>query len=148
MYTRFLSENHCQGKRKQQWVSPCWYVVVAVQSLSHVQLIETPHGLQHARLLCPSPSPGAWQTPFSIWNQSVFPCLVWLLLLDLHTGFAGGRSDGLVFLSLKALSTVCCDPHSQRLEHAQWSRCFSGILLLFLWSNGCWQFDLWFLCLF
>ena len=25
---------------------------------------------------------------------------------------------------------------------------FSGILLLFLWSNGCWQFDLWFLCLF
>jgi len=32
-----------------------------------------------------------------------------------------------------------------------WSRFFSrrdGILLLFLWSNGCWQFDLWFLCLF
>ena len=25
---------------------------------------------------------------------------------------------------------------------------FSGILLLFLWSNRCWQFDLWFLCLF
>ena len=25
---------------------------------------------------------------------------------------------------------------------------FSGILLLFLSSNGCWQFDLWFLCLF
>ena len=25
---------------------------------------------------------------------------------------------------------------------------FSGIPLLFLWSNGCWQFDLWFLCLF
>ena len=24
---------------------------------------------------------------------------------------------------------------------------FSGILLLFLWSNGCWQFDLWFLSL-
>ena len=32
---------------------------------------------------------------------------------------------------------------------SQWSRCFSGILLLFfLWSSGCWQFDLWFLCLF
>ena len=28
------------------------------------------------------------------------------------------------------------------------SRCFSGILLLFLWFNRCWQFDLWFLCLF
>ena len=24
------------------------------------------------------------------------------------------------------------------------SRCFSGILLPFLWSSGCWQFDLWF----
>ena len=28
------------------------------------------------------------------------------------------------------------------------SRCFSGALLLFLWSNRCWQFDLWFCCLF
>ena len=27
-------------------------------------------------------------------------------------------------------------------------RCFSGTLLLFLWYSGCWQFDLWFLCLF
>ena len=26
--------------------------------------------------------------------------------------------------------------------------CFSGTLLLFWWSSGCWQFDLWFLCLF
>ena len=25
--------------------------------------------------------------------------------------------------------------------------CFSGTLLLFLWSSGCWQFDLWCLCL-
>ena len=34
---------------------------------------------------------------------------------------------------------VCCDPHSQRLWHSQWirSRCCSGILLLFLWSNRC-----------
>ena len=44
---------------------------------------------------------------------------------------------------------VCCGPHSQRLWHSQWSksRCFSGILLLFQWSNECWQLDLWFLCL-
>ena len=43
---------------------------------------------------------------------------------------------------------VCCDPHSQRLWCSQWnrSRCFSGTLLLFWWSNRCWQFDLWFLC--
>ena len=25
---------------------------------------------------------------------------------------------------------------------------FSGTLLLFRWSSGCWQFDLWYLCLF
>ena len=31
-----------------------------------------------------------WSTPFPIWNQFVVPCLV-LLLLDLHTGFLGGR---------------------------------------------------------
>ena len=31
-----------------------------------------------------------WHTPFPIWNQSIVPCPV-LLLLDLHTGFSGGR---------------------------------------------------------
>ena len=40
--------------------------------------------------------------------------------------------------------------HSQRLWHSQYSRnrCFSGTLLLFPWSSRCWQFDLWFFCLF
>ena len=35
-----------------------------------------------------------------------------------------------------------CYSHSQRLWHSQWSRsrCFSGILLLFLWSNSPVQF--------
>ena len=28
---------------------------------------------------------------------------------------------------------------TQRLQCSKWSRCFSGILLLFLWSNGCRQ---------
>ena len=36
------------------------------------------------------------------------------MLLDLHTGFSGGRSGGLVFPSLYEFSTVYCDPHSQR----------------------------------
>ena len=89
-----------------------------------------------------------WHTPFPIWNQSIVPCPVLTLLLDLHTDFSGGRSGGLVFPSLKEFSTVCCDLHSQRLWCIQWSRnrCFSGIFLLFLWSNRCWQFSLWFLC--
>ena len=35
--------------------------------------------------------------------------------------------------------------HSQKLSYRQWnrSRCFSGIPLLSLWPNKCWQFDLW-----
>ena len=40
-----------------------------------------------------------WHTLFPIWNQSVAPCPV-LLLLDLHTDISGGRSGDLVFPSL------------------------------------------------
>ena len=40
-----------------------------------------------------------------------------------------------------ALTRLWCSQYSRR-------KCFSGTLLLFWWSNGCWQFDLWFLCLF
>ena len=40
-----------------------------------------------------------------------------LLLHDLHIGFSRSRSGGLVFLTLEEFSTVCCDPHSQRLWH-------------------------------
>ena len=72
-----------------------------------------------------------WCTPFPIWNQSVDPCPVLLLLFDLHTDFSGARSVGLIFPSLEEFS-VACDPYSQRLWHSQLSRsrCFSGALLL------------------
>ena len=58
-------------------------------------------------------------TPFLIWNQSIVPRPVVTVALDLHTDFSGGRSGGLVFPSLSEFSTVCCDPHSQRLWHSQ-----------------------------
>ena len=39
--------------------------------------------------------------------------------------------------------------HTHTHTHTQSrNRCFSGTLLLFWWFSGCWQFDLWFLCLF
>ena len=60
-----------------------------------------------------------WGTPFLIWNQSVVHVHFYLLLLDLHTGFSGGGQGVLVFPSLEEFSTVCCDPHSQRLWHSQ-----------------------------
>ena len=39
-----------------------------------------------------------------------------MLLLGLLTDYPGDRSGGLVFPSLSEFSTVCCDPHSQRLS--------------------------------
>ena len=54
------------------------------------------------------------RTPFLTWTRSVVPYLV-LLLLDLYTDFSRGRSGGLVFTFLEEFSTVCSDPHSQRL---------------------------------
>ena len=59
-----------------------------------------------------------------------------------------GTLTSLLQHHLEEFSTVCCDPHSQRLWRNQEGRYFSGIFLLFWWSSGCWQFDLWFLCLF
>ena len=63
-----------------------------------------------------------WLTPFPIWNQSVVPCPVELLLPNVHIGFSRGRSGGLVFLSPSEFFTVYCDPHSRRLWQSQWSR--------------------------
>ena len=60
-----------------------------------------------------------WGTPFPIWNQSIVPCPVLMLLLDLHTVFSRGNSGGLVFPSLSEFSTVFGDTHSQRLWHSQ-----------------------------
>ena len=48
-------------------------------------------------------------------------------------------------------SLECCSPWDcKQSDMTNWTepRCFSGNLLLFLWSNGCLQFVLWFLCLF
>ena len=57
-----------------------------------------------------------WHTPFPNWKQSVVPCPVltvasWPAYRFLRRQVAGG----LVFPSLEEFSTVCHDPHSQRL---------------------------------
>ena len=45
---------------------------------------------------------------------------------------------------------VCMIHMVKGYKHSQWSKskCFAGIPLLSLSSSKCWQFDLWFLCLF
>ena len=59
-----------------------------------------------------------WHTPSLIWNLSV-PCPVLTVAFWPGYRFSGGRSGGLVFPPLEEFSTVCCDPHSQRLWHSQ-----------------------------
>ena len=78
-----------------------------------------------------------WLTPFPILNKSVtsFPGLTvasWpaYRFLRKQIRLSGTR------ISLRIFH-IFCDPHSQRLYRCQWSRsrCFSAILLLFLWFN-------------
>ena len=60
-----------------------------------------------------------WHTPFPIWNQSVVPCPVLTVAFWPAYRFLKRRSGGLVFPSLSEFSTVCRDPHGQRLWHSQ-----------------------------
>ena len=84
-----------------------------------------------------------WRTPFLIWKQSVVPtssncCFLTCIQISQEAGQVVWYSH--LFQNFP----VCYDLHSQRLWHSQWSRsrCFSGTLMLFQWSNGCWLFDL------
>ena len=66
--------DRCMKVLKQSSFNQGWFLTLlellqlTVQSLSHVDSL-WPHGLQHARLPCPSPSPGAWSNscPWSQW---------------------------------------------------------------------------------
>ena len=89
-----------------------------------------------------------WCTPFPICNLSIVPCpflsvASWPAYRFLRRPV---RWSGIPIV--EEFSTVCIDRQSQRLWHSQLSIYFSGTLLLFQGSNRCWQFDLWFLCLF
>ena len=91
-----------------------------------------------------------WHAPFPIWNQSVVPHLV---LTDASCPVyrflrRQVRWTG-ISISLRIFQFVVI--HTSKgfsvVNEAEVD-VFYGILLLFLWSNRCWQFDLWFLCLF
>ena len=87
-------------------------------------------------------------TPFPIWNQSIVPCLFLTVtswpayrFLRRQVRWPGIPISLRIFYSLlwsivKGFSIV------------NKADCFSGTLLLYQWSNGYWQFDIWFLCLF
>ena len=81
-----------------------------------------------------------WRTPFPILNQSDVPCTVLTVASWPVYRLLRRWSDILIFKvvwysHLFKNFPVCYDPHSQRLSCSQWSRCFSGILVFFLWSH-------------
>ena len=89
-----------------------------------------------------------WCTPFPIWTSLLFHVQFYLLLPDLHTGVSRGRSGGLVFPSLQEFSSLFW---STVKGFGIVNKAEIDIFLelsLFQWSDGCWQFDLWFLYLF
>ena len=60
------------------------------------------------------------------------------------------RSKRLLISWLQSPSAVILEPKKIKSVTVSiaFPGTFSGILLLFLWSSECWQFNLWFLCLF
>ena len=68
MGTKILRQKTCTDitKFKTMWASTKWSASVQF-SLSVVSNSLQPHGLKHARLLCPSPTPGACSNSSSRW---------------------------------------------------------------------------------
>ena len=84
-----------------------------------------------------------WRNPFPVWNQSIVPCPVLTVASWPRYRFLRrqvGWSSSLI--SLRVFHILLW--FTQRLQCGQWSRsrCFSEILLLFLWSNG-WMLAIW-----
>ena len=66
------------------------------------------------------------------------------------TDFSTGRSGGLIFLSLEEFSTVCViyTVKGFGIVNKAEVNIFLELSCFFTWSNECWHFVLWFLCLF
>ena len=90
-----------------------------------------------------------WRTPCPIWNQVVVPYSLLTVASWPVYRFLRWQVKGLVFPSLSEFSTLYCDPRVKGFGVVNKAEIDVFLeLLLFWWSRGCWQFDLWFLCLF
>ena len=92
-----------------------------------------------------------WCTPFWIWNQFIVPCLVLTFaswpayrFIRRQVRWFGIPISWRIFHSFIVIHTV----KGLSLVNGAEVDFFVVVLLLFVWSNGCWQFDLWFFCLF
>ena len=92
-----------------------------------------------------------WHIPFPILNQSLVPCLVLTVASWPAYKFQRNLYGDLLFPSHKNFPQFVVI-HTVKgfsvANEAEVVGVFFAIRLLFLWSNRCWQFDLWFLCLF
>ena len=88
-----------------------------------------------------------WHIPFPIWNQSVVPCPLTVASWPGYRFLRRQIRYG-ILISFRIFHSLWWSTQP-KVWHNQWSRirCFFGTLLLFRWSNWCWQFDLWFLWL-
>ena len=91
-----------------------------------------------------------WHIPFPICNQSVVPCPVLTVaswpayrFLRRQVRWSGIPNSWRIFQFI-VIHTVKGFGIVNKAE----VEVFSETLLLFWWFNWCWQFDLWFLCLF
>ena len=91
-----------------------------------------------------------WCTPFPILNQSLVLCLVQTVafwpayrFLRRHVRWSGTH----LLRNFPQFFVIHIDKGISIVSDAEVD-IFSETLLLFLWFNGCWQFDLLFLCLF
>ena len=90
-----------------------------------------------------------WRTPFPVWNQSVVPCPVLTVaswpayrFLKRQVRWPDIPISFRIF-QLIVIHTVKGFGIVNKAEIDVFME-----LSLFQWSSGCWQFDLWFLCLF
>ena len=91
----------------------------------------------------------SWLIPFPIWNQSVVPCPVLTVVSWPAYRFLRRQVRWSGFHLLKNLPQFVVIHTIKGFGIVNKAEVFfSRILLLFLSSNKCWQFDLWFLCLF
>ena len=91
-------------------------------------------------------------TPFLIWNQSIVPCLVLSVASSPAHRFLRKQVSWFgVPISWRIFHSLLWSTQSKVFgifDKVEVDIFFSGALLLYLWSNRCWQFDLWFPCLF
>ena len=90
-----------------------------------------------------------WHAPFPILNQSIVPCPVLTVASWSAYRFLRRlvRWSGIP-ISLRIFHSFLWSTQSKALAQSVKQMFFWNSLAFFLWSRGCWQFDLWYLCLF